>query len=153
MSIYSQSIQFECENAILPSMKGLGAYKRMFSMFRWLPNFVHGADMAHRLVYDPVLKQVRVRWNLKLWMRPQEGRSVEPMEYDGVSLYLLNEEGLVSTHRLEFKQRIDPTELAPLFGYGFSRNSLALNDLVMQSERLPSEILSDMLDASKQQPK
>lgn len=125
-SIYSDAIVFE-NGADGVSLRGIAGYKRMFDVVRLMRHLVHGADVKHRLVYDPVLRQVRMRWNLKMWMRPQTGGdSVKPMEMDGISIYCLDDEGMVMRHNLEFKERINPREMAPVVNWGLNRMTLDL---------------------------
>ena len=93
-------------------IKGRERYEKMFSSIRFLGKYLlsesQNSEITHRLVYTD--GTIRVRWNAKLWMRdPALGitKSVitngEPMliHVDGVSVYDLDDHGIVRTHRLE----------------------------------------------------
>jgi hypothetical protein len=79
---------------------GKQAYARTLSLLRWTA----GACLDHAetgvwLVYDPIASQIRARWSAKLFPRGQAGFE-PPIHVDGVSLYSLDEHGVIFKHEL-----------------------------------------------------
>jgi len=84
-------------------LQGVKQYAHVFGMLRFLRRTaMQDAQLTHRLVVNG--KEIRMRWSAKLWMRdPSLGVITEPilMYIDGVSVYELNDKGLIRKHRLE----------------------------------------------------
>merc|ERR1719163_2049540 len=90
-----------------PRLSGLDQYSRVFDMLRFLRRgTMQDAQLTHSLVVSD--STIRVRWNAKLWMRdPALGFNTLAngeaalVHLDGVSVYELNDAGLVRAHGLE----------------------------------------------------
>lgn len=83
-------------------LRGIHQYRRFFHALRFLrKTTLCDCEITFRLAVTNAA--VRVRWSSKLWMRdPALGLlSGSPMHLDGVSVYELDDVGLVIRHRLE----------------------------------------------------
>mmetsp|Transcript_2133 Transcript_2133/g.5858 ORF Transcript_2133/g.5858 Transcript_2133/m.5858 type:complete len:294 (-) Transcript_2133:87-968(-) len=88
-------------------LRGKTQYERIFGMLRFIKRAaLQHVELTHRLVVHD--QTIRMRWTAKVWMRDPNldkmgmGAIQAKLVYlDGVSVYLLNDKGLIYRHRLE----------------------------------------------------
>lgn len=104
MSIYTDDIELHDPSGM--RLHGRKQYRSVFQMLRFLRRTtMQDAELTYRLVVTE--RTVRVRWSAKMWMRdPATGVNhlnggPALVHLDGVSIYDLNDEGLVKAHRLD----------------------------------------------------
>lgn len=107
-------------------ISGKQAYSRTLSLLRWTAGAcLERAETGVWLVYDPIASQIRARWSAKLFPRGQGGFE-PPIHVDGVSLYSLDDHGLIFKHELRsdvpLSDHLSMLSYAPV---ALSRNPLA----------------------------
>ena len=107
LSIFTQDVELHDPSG--KRLSGRKQYERVFDALRFLRRTtMQDAEVTYRLVV--VEEKIRVRWTAKLWMRDPAlgltslpGSNGEPalVHIDGVSSYVLNDEGKIRAHHLE----------------------------------------------------
>jgi len=85
-------------------LHGLGNYERSFSFIHAVINFFYCKEqsgLTFRLHYDAERRNIRVSWNAFLLPRALYGGIKNTLHVDGISVYELNKEGIITRHRLE----------------------------------------------------
>ena len=101
LSIFTEDIQLFDSSG--KRLSGLSQYSRIFSALRFVRRAaMSDSEVTYRLVVSD--GTIRVRWCAKLWMRsvlPGLGSEPPMVQLDGVSVYELDDEGMVRLHKLE----------------------------------------------------
>jgi len=106
LSIFTPEVTLRDTSGV--TLRGLDKYERVFGMLRFMKRAaLQHVELTHRLVVSD--RTIRMRWTCKLWLRdpnldlfPGMGSIQAKLAYvDGVSVYSLNEHGLIYSHRLE----------------------------------------------------
>jgi hypothetical protein len=73
-------------------------YKQFFAMLRLVKTVALDRTLInYKVSYDWVDQEVKVQWNLKIWLRTQS----QPRYIDGISRYSINDEGKVCAHVID----------------------------------------------------
>jgi len=133
LSIYTEDIEVYDAKGRLVS--GIWTYGRTFAAVRFLRKIsMDDAEMVYSVC--PIDDKVRVQWSATLWARwsplfPLYGvknpkNEPIPFQLDGVSIYDLNDDGLICQQRLENLVLDGPPVPQPLQLKGFPRLGLRL---------------------------
>lgn len=110
--------------------QGLANYKRMFALLRFMRgSFMSHAEITTRVHVETMARKVSLRWNTKVWLHGAfDGRvgtsKGTPITVDGISVYHVNDEGLVYKHVIE-QLIINGINTPPPFDTLFNLQNLA----------------------------
>jgi len=109
-------------------LSGTTHYANVFKMLRFLRSTaMNGEEITYRLV---VGETIRVRWTAKLWMKGLPAES--PIVYlDGCSVYELDVNGLIRTHRLEDIVMLGDHHQRVNLGFAWPHPSVATPEMAM----------------------
>ncbi|CAM9300223.1 unnamed protein product, partial [Discosporangium mesarthrocarpum] len=96
-------------------LTGVKTYKRLFATLRFFRQILMNEVLTkYRVTYDWSKQQVRFNWNLVIGVR---GR-MKPLYVDGISVYTIDTDGLISQHDLETIV-VNGTPVEPPFAYAW----------------------------------
>ncbi|KAJ1457982.1 hypothetical protein M885DRAFT_514526 [Pelagophyceae sp. CCMP2097] len=111
-SIYTRGIEVRDPSGV--QVKGLDNYKNVFSTIRFFKRvMVDKVDLTYRLRYDWGAKRIVVQWYSRWYaMGSRVAASV-----DGVSYFLLDDEGFIERHEID-RVMVNGQALEPPYGLG-----------------------------------
>jgi hypothetical protein len=110
MSIFTPELELRDPSGV--QFSGLAVYKKVFGLARFLRKFAMShCEAKHKLTYDWMKQQVRVTWNTRIWPQGQ----LTPVHIDGISIYSVNDKGLIYAHRVE-KVIVNGMKAEPPYG-------------------------------------
>ncbi|CAM9702165.1 unnamed protein product, partial [Choristocarpus tenellus] len=79
-------------------LTGLNTYKRLFATLRFFKQvLMKDVQSRFRVTYDWSKQQVRMNWNMVILFKARQ----KPVYVDGISVYQINNSGMVSRHDVE----------------------------------------------------
>jgi hypothetical protein len=105
LSIFTEDVQLHDTTGV--RLRGKPQYERAFGMLRFIKRAaLQQVEVTHRMVVHE--QTIRMRWTAKVWLRDPNldkmgmGQIQAKLVYlDGVSVYSLNDKGIIYRHRLE----------------------------------------------------
>ncbi|CEM07890.1 unnamed protein product [Vitrella brassicaformis CCMP3155] len=94
LELFAKDIVFE--DPVGLQLRGRSTYKQIWKGLYYLRKSIDWYEIRHHVVWDPYMEVVRVSWHLKL-----KAPMVSDLIYaDGISVYYVNDDGLVTKHQV-----------------------------------------------------